>query len=41
MRSEDYELYLNFDGTEIKKQSDHTSNDNVKTFHANIVVIEE
>ena len=38
---EDYELDLNFDETEMKKQSDHTSNDKVKLFYKNIVVIEE
>ena len=39
--SEDYELDMNFDETEFKRKSDHTSNDKVKLFCGNIVVIEE
>ena len=38
-RSKDFELDLNFDETEIKTKSDHTSNYKVKSFHENIVVI--
>ena len=40
IRSEYYELYQNFDDTELKK-SDHTSNDKFKLFCGIIVVIEE
>ena len=36
-----YELDQNFDETELEEQSDHTSNDKVKIFCENIVVIEE
>ena len=41
IRSEDYELDLNLDETEMKKKSDHTSNNKVKLFQVNIVVLEE
>ena len=36
-----YELDMNFDETEMKIKSDHSSNDKVKLSHKNIVVIEE
>ena len=39
--SVDYELDLNFDVTETKIKSYHSSNDIVKLFFENIVVIEE
>ena len=39
--SEDYELDNKFDETELENISDHTSNNKVKLFHENIVVIEE
>ena len=38
--SEGYELDLNFDLTEIKSKSDHSSNDKDKIFRGNILVIE-
>ena len=38
--SKDYDLYQNFDDTEFRKLY-HTSNDKVKIFRENIVVIEE
>ena len=41
IRSENYELDLNFNETELKKISDHKSNDKVKFFCENIVVLEE
>ena len=41
IRSEDYELDLNFDHIESNKQSDHTSNDKVQIFRESVVVIEE
>ena len=41
MRSEYYELDMDFDETEFKRKSDHTSNDEVKLFCENIVVTEE
>ena len=39
--SEDCELDLNFDETEVKIKSDRTSNHKVKIFYENIVVLEE
>ena len=39
--SEDYELYLNFDETELKMKSDNSSNNKVKSFQGIIGVIEE
>ena len=41
INSEDYELDMNFDETEFKRKSDHTSNNKVKSFRETIVVIEE
>ena len=35
------ELYLNFDETYLKNKSDHTSNNELKLFFENIVVLEE
>ena len=39
--SEDYELYLNFNVTEMKNKLDHSSNNKVKLFCENIGFIEE
>ena len=41
IHSKDYELYKIFDDTQLKKQSDHRSNNKVKLFCEIIVVIEE
>ena len=41
MRSEYYDLDQNFDEIDMKKKSDHTSKNKDKSFHENIVVIEE
>ena len=41
IRSEDSELDINFDETELKNKSDYTSNIKVKFLHENIMVIEE
>ena len=41
LRSEDYELDMNFDVKELKIKSDHTSNDIVKCFCKKIFVLEE
>ena len=41
IRSEYYELDINLYETELKNESDHTSNDIVKLFCENVVVIEE
>ena len=38
--SENHELDLNFDETEMKMKSDHTSNDKVELFRENILIIE-
>ena len=40
IRSEDYDLDLNFDETKLKNKSDHASNYKVKLFHKNTVVID-
>ena len=39
IRSEDYELDLNLYVTEMKRKTDQSSEDRVKLFHKNIVVI--
>ena len=41
IRSEYYELDMNFDETELKNKIDHTSYNKIKLFCENIVVIEE
>ena len=41
IRLEDYQLDQNFDDTELKKQSENTSNDKVKYFCETVVVLEE
>ena len=41
IRSEYYKLDKNFDDTELKNQSDHTSKDKFKCFRENVVVVEE
>ena len=40
IRSEGYELDMNLDKVETKRKPDYTSEDKVKIFHNNIVVIE-
>ena len=39
IRSKDYELYLNFDGTEMKSKPYHSFDDKVKLFPGNFEVI--
>ena len=41
LHSEDYEIDLKFDETEMKKKSDHSSDNKNKIFCKTIVVIEE